>query len=103
MTSGVCSRKWKLWQDRGHSEPMDDYRRGDLVFDVVDEGSADGRRHDGGERRTSSREPSSPGAAARDVRAISEYGALTSALNWYRAIPLMDMRRQFHKITIPTM
>ena len=57
----------------------------------------------GGECRTSSREPSSPGAAARDVRAISEYGALTSALNWYRAIPLMDMRRQFHKITIPTM
>jgi hypothetical protein len=82
---------------------MDDYRRGDLVFDVVDEGSADGRRHDGGERRTSSREPSSLGAAARDVRAISESGALTSALNWYRAIPLMDMRRQFHKITIPTM
>jgi len=27
---------------------MDDYRRGDLVFDVVDEGSADGRRHDWG-------------------------------------------------------
>jgi pimeloyl-ACP methyl ester carboxylesterase len=50
-----------------------------------------------------SRAKQPPEAADRDVRAIAESGALTSALNWYRAVPFTDMRRQFHKITVPTM
>jgi pimeloyl-ACP methyl ester carboxylesterase len=43
------------------------------------------------------------GAAVRDARAMAESGALTSALNWYRAIPLTDMRRYLAEVTVPTM
>jgi pimeloyl-ACP methyl ester carboxylesterase len=41
--------------------------------------------------------------AIRDARAMAESGALRYALNWYRAVPLTDMRRARHKITVPTM
>ena len=34
---------------------------------------------------------------------MTEPGALTAALNWYRAIPFQDMRRSTDKITVPTM
>lgn len=44
-----------------------------------------------------------PEAADRDARAMAEPGVLTAALNWYRAIPLSDMRRIHHKIVVPTM
>ena len=44
-----------------------------------------------------------PEAADRDARAMSEPGVLTSTLNWYRAIPLSDIRRVRRKITVPTM
>ena len=50
-----------------------------------------------------SRAKQPPEAAVRDARAMAESGALTSALNWYRAIPLTDMRRLVHKTTVPTM
>ena len=33
---------------------------------------------------------------------MAESGALTSALNWYRAIPQTDMRRLVNKTTDPT-
>ena len=44
-----------------------------------------------------------PEAADRDARAMSEPGVLTATLNWYRAIPLSDIRRVRRKITVPTM
>jgi pimeloyl-ACP methyl ester carboxylesterase len=44
-----------------------------------------------------------PEAADRDARAMAEPGVLTAALNWYRAIPLTDIRRVGQKITVPTM
>ncbi|MGA8546146.1 MAG: alpha/beta fold hydrolase [Mycobacterium sp.] len=44
-----------------------------------------------------------PAAAERDAQAISEPGALTAALNWYRAIPLSNPRANNQKISVPTM
>lgn len=44
-----------------------------------------------------------PDAAARDAQAMAEPGALTAALNWYRAIPLSGGGRIGQKITVPTM
>jgi pimeloyl-ACP methyl ester carboxylesterase len=44
-----------------------------------------------------------PEAADRDARALAEPGAFTAAINWYRAIPLSDMRGVAEKITVPTM
>jgi pimeloyl-ACP methyl ester carboxylesterase len=44
-----------------------------------------------------------PEAADRDAAAMAESRALTAALNWYRAIPLSDMRQVGKKITVPTM
>ncbi|MEV0670321.1 alpha/beta fold hydrolase [Mycobacterium sp. NPDC050441] len=45
-----------------------------------------------------------PEAAARDVRAMAETGALTSALNWYRAMPLSRLGPgAADKITVPTL
>ena len=44
-----------------------------------------------------------PDAAARDAQAMAEPGALTAALNWYRAMPLSGGRRIGQKITVPTM
>ncbi len=42
-------------------------------------------------------------AAERDARAMAEPGALTAALNWYRAIPLSDVRATGAKIDVPTL
>jgi pimeloyl-ACP methyl ester carboxylesterase len=42
-------------------------------------------------------------AADRDARAIAEPGALTAALNWYRAMPLSGMRRTMGKVSVPTL
>jgi pimeloyl-ACP methyl ester carboxylesterase len=62
------------------------------------------RRHDWrGMSNLQSRAKQPPEAAVRDVRAVAESGALTSALNWYRAIPLTDMRPGLRKVTVPTM
>ena len=44
----------------------------------------------------------SAAAADRDARAMAEPGVLTAALNWYRAIPLSDIRST-GKITVPTL
>ncbi len=41
--------------------------------------------------------------ADRDVRAMKEPGALTAGLNWYRAMPLSDLRAASAEITVPTM
>lgn len=42
-------------------------------------------------------------AADRDARAMAEPGALTAALNWYRAMPLSDLRGAMGKISVPTL
>jgi pimeloyl-ACP methyl ester carboxylesterase len=42
-------------------------------------------------------------AAQRDARAIAGSGALPGALNWYRAMPLIDPRSTDTKITTPTL
>jgi pimeloyl-ACP methyl ester carboxylesterase len=44
-----------------------------------------------------------PEPADRDAKAMAESGAVTAALNWYRAIPLSDIRQVGKKITVPTM
>ena len=45
-----------------------------------------------------------PGAAERDALAMTEAGALTAALNWYRAMPLSGSgQRPTDKITVPTL
>jgi pimeloyl-ACP methyl ester carboxylesterase len=42
-------------------------------------------------------------AAERDVEAMTEPGALTAALNWYRAMFLSNPAQAFGKISVPTM
>lgn len=42
-------------------------------------------------------------AAERDVKTMSDPGALTAALNWYRAMFLSNPRRGVGKISVPTM
>ena len=44
-----------------------------------------------------------PAAAERDAQAMSDPGALTAAINWYRAIPLSNLRSSAQKISVPTM
>jgi pimeloyl-ACP methyl ester carboxylesterase len=44
-----------------------------------------------------------PEAADRDAAAMSAPGALTAALNWFRAMPLSDLRRALGKIAVPSM
>jgi pimeloyl-ACP methyl ester carboxylesterase len=44
-----------------------------------------------------------PAAADRDAQAVREPGALTAAINWYRAIPLSDPRASTQKVSVPTM
>jgi pimeloyl-ACP methyl ester carboxylesterase len=44
-----------------------------------------------------------PAAAERDARAMSEPGALTAAINWYRAMPLSNPRAINQKVTVPTL
>ncbi|ORW21541.1 alpha/beta hydrolase [Mycolicibacter nonchromogenicus] len=42
-------------------------------------------------------------AAERDARALMEPGALTGGLNWYRGMPLSNMRDSNQQISVPTM
>jgi pimeloyl-ACP methyl ester carboxylesterase len=42
-------------------------------------------------------------AIERDVQAMSEPGAMTAGINWYRAIPLSDPRNNNRKISVPTL
>ena len=44
-----------------------------------------------------------PGSVKRDVQAMSEPGALRAGINWYRAIPLSDLRGSGEKISVPTL
>jgi pimeloyl-ACP methyl ester carboxylesterase len=44
-----------------------------------------------------------PASVESEVRAMAEPGALTAALNWYRAIPLSFSRDTNTKVTVPTM
>lgn len=48
-----------------------------------------------------------PEAAARDARSMAEPGALTAALNWYRAMPMdfsgLGVGSKAQKITVPTL
>jgi pimeloyl-ACP methyl ester carboxylesterase len=41
--------------------------------------------------------------AEAEAKAMTEPGALTAALNWYRAVPLSDARAATKKITVPTL
>ena len=45
----------------------------------------------------------SPEAADRDAQAMADDGVLTAALNWYRAIPLTNLRTTGRKISVPTL
>ena len=45
----------------------------------------------------------SPEAADRDAQAMAAPGVLTAALNWYRAMPLTDLRQAAGKVSVPTM
>ena len=42
-------------------------------------------------------------AADRDAQAMAAPGMLTAALNWYRAIPLTDLRTTNRRISVPTL
>ncbi|MDV3129163.1 alpha/beta fold hydrolase [Mycobacterium sp. 21AC1] len=44
-----------------------------------------------------------PEVAERDTREMVRPGALTAALNWYRAMPLSDVRAAGQKVTVPTL
>jgi pimeloyl-ACP methyl ester carboxylesterase len=44
-----------------------------------------------------------PELADAEARAMAEPGALTAALNWYRALPLSLSRATTTKVTVPTM
>jgi pimeloyl-ACP methyl ester carboxylesterase len=44
-----------------------------------------------------------PELAKAEAKAMAEPGALTAALNWYRAIPLSDTWEAGKKVTVPTM
>jgi pimeloyl-ACP methyl ester carboxylesterase len=50
-----------------------------------------------------SRAPQAPALAEAEAKAMREPGALTAALNWYRAFPLSDVRDMRNKVTVPTM
>ncbi|HEY2204597.1 MAG TPA: alpha/beta fold hydrolase [Pseudonocardia sp.] len=43
------------------------------------------------------------GHAHRDAEAFAAPGALTAALNWYRAMPFLDPRRAGDPVTVPTL
>ena len=45
----------------------------------------------------------SPEVADRDAHAMAADGVLTAALNWYRAMPLTDLRITGRKISVPTL
>jgi pimeloyl-ACP methyl ester carboxylesterase len=42
-------------------------------------------------------------AAERDAQAMREPGALTSAINWYRAMPMLNPRAINQKVSVPTL
>ncbi|OBI06267.1 alpha/beta hydrolase [Mycolicibacter heraklionensis] len=42
-------------------------------------------------------------AAERDARALMEPGALTGGINWYRGVPLSNVRDSNQQISVPTM
>ena len=44
-----------------------------------------------------------PASAARDAQAMRKPGALTAAINWYRAMPLSNPRAINQKVTVPTL
>lgn len=44
-----------------------------------------------------------PAAATRDAQAMREPGALTAAINWYRAMPLSNPRAINQKVSVPTL
>ena len=44
-----------------------------------------------------------PAVAERDAQAMLEPGALTAAINWYRAIPLSKPRSITQKVSVPTL
>ncbi len=44
-----------------------------------------------------------PTAAERDAKAMGEPGVLTAAINWYRAMPLSNLRAITQKVSVPTM
>jgi pimeloyl-ACP methyl ester carboxylesterase len=44
-----------------------------------------------------------PAVAERDAHAMLEPGALTAALNWYRAMPLSNPRSISQKVSVPTL
>ena len=50
-----------------------------------------------------SRAQHAPALAESEAKAMAEPGALTAALNWYRAIPLSNPRETGTKVTVPTM
>ena len=50
-----------------------------------------------------SRAPHALALAESEAKAMAEPGALTCALNWYRAFPLNDPRGVGKKVTVPTM
>jgi pimeloyl-ACP methyl ester carboxylesterase len=50
-----------------------------------------------------SRAPHAQELAEAEAQALAEPGALTAALNWYRAVPLGDIRDARTKVTVPTM
>jgi pimeloyl-ACP methyl ester carboxylesterase len=42
-------------------------------------------------------------AAQRDAQAMREPGALTAAINWYRAMPMLNPRAINQKVSVPTL
>jgi pimeloyl-ACP methyl ester carboxylesterase len=50
-----------------------------------------------------SRAQHAPALAEAEAKAMAEPGALTAALNWYRAVPLSDVRDAGKKVTVSTM
>jgi pimeloyl-ACP methyl ester carboxylesterase len=50
-----------------------------------------------------SRAQHAPALAESEAEAMAEPGALTAALNWYRAIPLSNPKVTTTKVTVPTM
>ena len=42
-------------------------------------------------------------AAERDAQAMREPGALTAAINWYRAMPMLNPRAINQKVSVPTL
>lgn len=50
-----------------------------------------------------SRAQHAPALAEAEAKALAEPGALTAALNWYRAMPLSNARDARKKVTVPAM